>query len=209
MKKHLIKPIKNHIGYFIHVDGHVFKTKDAKDHKLEAYRKDENGFLFVKINGKEMNLLYLMVENFMPNIKQNQQFKYSVQYGNAIPLSSIMVTDFVSEISDLHNETIHKFNCKSRAENANSRSFHKLTPVHVAECLITNDFKCVYCGDVLNQLNWHLDHFHPISKDGANKFGNIVPSCFMCNRMKSNFLATDFYKKCLKIVKNFKFKENG
>lgn len=208
MNPKLIKPLKNHLGYFIHVSGFVFKTYQGKDIILEATHDIKSNSVFIEINGVRMNLLYLMVENFMPKIGQHQQFKYTVQNKSRIPLNSIKVTDFTSTVNDLHIEVIHKFNCKQRADNANLRASAKITPVHIAEVLILHDFKCVYCSEELNQMSWHLDHIIPLSKSGANKFENIAPSCAVCNIMKSNTHPTSFYNKCLKIAANYKFKDS-
>lgn len=184
----------------------MFACKNGKDYVIEGERDEKSNFIYVTIRGKKLNLFYLMVEYFMPVIGQNQQYRYSVQYGNRIPTSSIFISDFSSEVSDLHVEVIKNYNCRQRSESANLRGYGKITPVHIAETLINNNYSCVYCGEYLNAKSWHLDHFIPLSKHGLNRFDNIVCSCATCNTMKSNINPYDFYKKCISISKNFVFK---
>lgn len=209
MKIENVKPLRNYLGYFIHNSGYVFFCKDGKDHIIEGVRDDVSSFIYVTIRGKKLNLFYLMIEYFMPTIGQNQEYKYSIQYGNRIPISSIFIKDFVSSISINHQQVIADYNCRQRSESANLRGRGKITPIHIAECLILHNFSCVYCGEYLNNKTWHLDHFIPLSKHGVNRFDNLVPSCAICNLMKSNSQPFDFYKKCLKISKNFSFKNQN
>lgn len=192
--------------YFIHVTGYVVKVLGPrKEVRINAMVEENSKNVFVEIDGVKKNLLYLMIENFMPDVKMNQQFRYSIKNGNEIPLQVIRVTDFVSSISSLHEETIHKYKCKQRAEAANVRGEGIITPLHVAECLINNNFKCLYCNDHLDIRNWHLDHFIPLAKGGTNRFDNIVPSCYMCNLMKGAFSPAKFEKQILKIASHFKY----
>jgi len=208
MNYKLTKQLKNHPKHFIHVGGFVFKVASPKKDIIlinEIDEKTKN--VFVTVDGEKMNLLYLMIENFMPDVKLTQQFKFSLQNEtNYMPLNGIIVSDFVSEISDEINNTIVKFNCKQRADGANQRARHFITPIHVAQTLKTHNFKCVYCGCELNLKNWHLDHYIPLSRGGANVFGNIVPACAICNTMKGAINPMEFYKKCCTIADKFMFK---
>lgn len=57
---------------------------------------------------------------------------------------------------------------------------------------------CFYCGVTLKpqgrsfpeSLQW--DHVIPLSRDGVNSIGNIVPSCRNCNRSKSDRFVTEW-----------------
>jgi HNH endonuclease len=56
---------------------------------------------------------------------------------------------------------------------------------------------CYYCGGVPNSV----DHVIPRSKGGDDTRGNLVPSCFRCNQMKSNLTMAEFVAHLEKILK--------
>jgi 5-methylcytosine-specific restriction endonuclease McrA len=55
------------------------------------------------------------------------------------------------------------------------------------------DRRCGYCGVreiwVGNELE--IDHFRPISHDGADELDNLVYACTACNRFKGDYWPTD------------------
>lgn len=47
-------------------------------------------------------------------------------------------------------------------------------------------FACQYCGAHPPDVLLEIDHIIPVSEGGTNDDGNLVTSCFDCNRGKSN-----------------------
>jgi hypothetical protein len=47
-------------------------------------------------------------------------------------------------------------------------------------------FCCKYCGSHPPDVILEVDHIIPVSDGGVNDIGNLVTSCFNCNRGKSN-----------------------
>lgn len=45
---------------------------------------------------------------------------------------------------------------------------------------------CQYCGIVLNEKTFTIDHVHPTSKGGDTSWNNIVAACSPCNRKKGS-----------------------
>ncbi len=67
---------------------------------------------------------------------------------------------------------------------------------------------CIYCGNNLNPFNnFHIEHFHPISKGGKNDIENLFPSCQKCNMRKSDRPLSSLKDK-LKIAL-FWYEKNG
>jgi 5-methylcytosine-specific restriction endonuclease McrA len=66
--------------------------------------------------------------------------------------------------------------------------------------LITEDFRCHYCGDALSQIPgtryessvWTIDHIVPLSDQGPNIPSNIVAACRSCNSHKGTKPAAQF-----------------
>lgn len=58
-------------------------------------------------------------------------------------------------------------------------------------------YRCVYCGkDMLKDLDlWlslEVDHIIPKSKGGNDDLNNLVTSCNVCNKYKSNYLSVKY-----------------
>ena len=57
---------------------------------------------------------------------------------------------------------------------------------------VRDNYRCTYCGrDMISSLDdWlslEIDHLKPSSKKGKDEDGNLVTSCNVCNKLKSNF----------------------
>ena len=48
-----------------------------------------------------------------------------------------------------------------------------------------DEWRCQYCGDMLNEDNASLDHFIPQSMGGSNEKLNLRTCCLSCNSIKS------------------------
>lgn len=56
--------------------------------------------------------------------------------------------------------------------------------------------RCYYCGCKLTSAhNFELDHYIPFTADGKSDFSNLVPSCNLCNKIKSCHTISEFRKK--------------
>ena len=64
----------------------------------------------------------------------------------------------------------------------------------------TNGY-CYYCGKRLSFHNygavgargaWEIDHFIPLSRNGAHQLWNFVPACVDCNTRKSDLMPWEF-----------------
>jgi 5-methylcytosine-specific restriction endonuclease McrA len=45
--------------------------------------------------------------------------------------------------------------------------------------------QCAYCNTELSSENTHIDHIHPLSKDGSHSIDNVVLACKDCNLQKN------------------------
>jgi len=57
---------------------------------------------------------------------------------------------------------------------------------------VRDNYRCIYCGrDMLSSLDdWlslEVDHLQPSSTKGKDEDDNLVTSCNVCNKLKSNF----------------------
>lgn len=71
--------------------------------------------------------------------------------------------------------------------------------------------ECAYCG--CTPVNYHVDHFIPRAKGGADKMANLVLSCPPCNLAKKDKLPEDFLrddpKRLHTIITNLKYLHDG
>lgn len=51
---------------------------------------------------------------------------------------------------------------------------------------------CAYCGCEITQKEMQVDHLIPHSKNGADTLENYMPSCVVCNRVKSTCTIENF-----------------
>ena len=53
------------------------------------------------------------------------------------------------------------------------------------------NFTCIYCGRKAPEVELHIDHFIPKSKNGSNKKENYVVACKECNQGKSDLILSE------------------
>lgn len=203
MPTHLIKSTTNH---FVSSAGYVFKIINGKEFKLTPFFNNDKSELYVSINKKNVNLLYLMIEYFDLKYTPNDSLKFKITKELEIPLGSIIINPIAIDVSDEDENIIKAYRCADKASSANARCQEKISPLQVLSVLNSNKFTCIYCATELKPKDWHLDHYYPVSKGGKNVIGNLVSSCSTCNRMKGAQTGEQFYSQCKSIVKNFLFK---
>lgn len=194
-------------NYYIHKEGYIYRAK--KEFKLQAYHTKDG--IMVNINNKEYSLLNLMIEYFHRDkcdykrikVKCNRKFPLDIPARNII-----FVYDQTHITFDSSDELlIGKYGCKVRAKSANKREINRIDEYDVISVLKKYNFRCRYCGKLLEKKKWHLDHIIPISLGGENIFDNLASTCSTCNLMKHNLPEIDFLNKCLRIVNYNNLKE--
>lgn len=60
------------------------------------------------------------------------------------------------------------------------------------EVLERDGFRCRYCGAEASEARLHVDHRHPRSRGGSDKFWNLVTACADCNLGKGASLPESF-----------------
>lgn len=204
-----ILPIKNHPTYYIHSDGYVFREVNNKKVPVDSREGNREGNVFLLIDKKKYNLLFLMIECFGLKYNADDRLTYKFKDGK-IPLDTIVITPFTTKtiLNKQEELLIHKYKCDSKAAGANSRSSHDyVSPYQLLMSLRLANFQCTYCAIALNPNKWEVDHYKPFSKGGRNTFENIVPCCNVCNKMKGTLLPEEFIKICGKIFNKNKVEE--
>lgn len=54
---------------------------------------------------------------------------------------------------------------------------------------------CAYCGTLLPDKGWHVDHIHPHRRGGSNAMANLHPACWPCNNLKHTLSLEQFRKR--------------
>jgi 5-methylcytosine-specific restriction endonuclease McrA len=81
-------------------------------------------------------------------------------------------------IRKIHNQNRHykkKYNTNS-GERLTKEQIEYLTKVYT---------HCAYCSTPLTSDNTHIDHIHPLSKEGSHSIDNVVLACKDCNLQKN------------------------
>ncbi len=51
---------------------------------------------------------------------------------------------------------------------------------------------CAYCGILLKQKGWHVDHVIPVAAGGIDDISNFFPACSICNQFKNSSSLEQF-----------------
>lgn len=78
-----------------------------------------------------------------------------------------------------------KFNRRRNAIGAH-------TPQEVTQHLVTQKYKCWWCGRRITGKNYHVDHRIPLSRGGTDYANNIVISCPHCNMSRADRLPHEW-----------------
>ncbi|WP_160295997.1 HNH endonuclease [Aliterella atlantica] len=82
-------------------------------------------------------------------------------------------------------------NCKRRAIKKTNHHVN-YTAEQVKQLFLDFNNCCAYCG---SKKNLSLDHFLPLSRGGADCFGNLIPACGLCNSSKSAADPKEWYER--------------
>lgn len=72
----------------------------------------------------------------------------------------------------------------------------RISDVKRATVLSKTNGVCSYCGVILNQNDFVIDHVHPRAKGGNNNINNLLPSCKSCNAAKCAKSLEQFRRMC-------------
>lgn len=59
---------------------------------------------------------------------------------------------------------------------------------------------CYYCGQLLTDDNFTIDHLIPLSRGGKHKMKNLKPCCMSCNREKGSMTRDEYLSVCKPIL---------
>lgn len=76
------------------------------------------------------------------------------------------------------------------ATHGNNRATYKARQRYVSplsnQALFARDARvCMYCGERFPTSQLSRDHIHPLSRGGADTWGNVVAACKRCNNFKA------------------------
>lgn len=94
------------------------------------------------------------------------------------------------------------FHCKDRAKKARQELGHNLDQFRevVAQALAIN--LCPYCGDIITERNFAIDHALPVCRGGSFNLYNIVIACDKCNKAKGIMDEKEF-SQLITLLKSF------
>lgn len=96
------------------------------------------------------------------------------------------------EYSKLYHHSHRKQHAaQQRVRNHLRRGDGSFTQDDVTTLYSIQEGRCFYCDKEVGKV-YHVDHWMPVSKGGANTSGNIVIACPPCNLSKSSRLPWDF-----------------
>lgn len=58
-----------------------------------------------------------------------------------------------------------------------------------------DEYRCVYCGNLVSEQTASLDHLRPRELDGTNDPRNLVTACISCNASKQDLPLREFLRR--------------
>jgi len=166
-------------------DGRYSKCKPCRKEVAAAYR--------VRPEVREREAARLRAEYL--NDRENKLARRKVRYANNREATLAQNRKWRDAHLEQHRELCRQWARdnpeKMRVIVANRRAWvAKAEGTHtaqdIARMLEEQGGFCVACRGDLQQLGYHVDHVHPISKGGSNGPENLQLLCPACNRSKSD-----------------------
>ena len=202
------------LNYEIASNGNVRKRTNNGFIYFDRYHEESGTFVDIEVNGKVNKCLLaeILLLSYVGTYAIGHRIRYKDDNIHNISLENIShkkpKDDLNTKYLSKDDEQIAMWRCVSRASSANYRYLslnQTITPNEVLRCLQVCQYRCFYCGNGLNPLRWHLDHFLPTSKGGRNEFDNLRSSCNLCNMMKSDMTYEQFVKRAYQVYKVFMY----
>jgi 5-methylcytosine-specific restriction endonuclease McrA len=67
-----------------------------------------------------------------------------------------------------------------------------LTGNDLKELFVKQSGRCYYCGVLLYQTKWEVDHMLPVSRGGGDSIDNLCVACVPCNHRKFTKTVAEF-----------------
>lgn len=77
-----------------------------------------------------------------------------------------------------------------RARMRKAKGSHTIDDIR--SLLEAQSYLCYYCGEDLDKVNYEVDHYVPLAKNGSNDPSNLVIACMPCNRAKKDKMPDEF-----------------
>lgn len=72
----------------------------------------------------------------------------------------------------------------------------KISPMKKLKVFNKTKGECSYCGAILSEDNFVIDHVYPRARGGDNNIDNLLPSCYSCNLSKGAKSLKQFRRMC-------------
>jgi 5-methylcytosine-specific restriction endonuclease McrA len=158
------------------------KSKTGK-YGLSSYCKEcSNKYQKEYYNNNKNRLLKYQKEYY--NNNKNRIAKYIKEYTNN---NRDKRSKYIKEYQKTEKGKLsNKLNNQNRRykKKYNTNPGNRLTTAQIE--YLTEVYKhCAYCNTELTSENTHIDHIHPLSKDGSHSIDNVVLACKDCNLQKN------------------------
>lgn len=100
----------------------------------------------------------------------------------------------------LNDRNIYTDKSKMILHNREKEERRKMTPQLRYKILYRDKYTCKYCGKLLIDEKFHIDHMLPVSRGGHTEESNLVAACVECNLSKGAKTAEEFMSRKLKYV---------
>jgi 5-methylcytosine-specific restriction endonuclease McrA len=118
------------------------------------------------------------------NNNKDKIAKYQKEYANN---NKDRLTKYRKEyLKTERGKLLNKLKVQNRRyrKKYNTNTGDRLTKAQI-EYLTEVYTHCAYCYTELTSDNTHIDHIHPLSKDGSHSIDNVTLACKDCNRKKN------------------------
>lgn len=139
------------------------------------------------------------------NVLENKERKLLIGYVNKAIFRKVKIKmlekDYISHLKEENEELSKKIRAQDKEiKTYGQKRFYNRPKIEkeIRSAVYKKyNGRCAYCGNVLNEHNYQIDHANPFIYSNDSSLNNLMPCCYSCNMFKNNLTIDEFRNKIM------------